>query len=189
MPLPESDRRLRTRYKVRVPFTLKSAGQDVLGTTRNVSLLGISAYSNSSVPQIQQVQCLLDLPQRPQPLIANGTVIRCEPLVQPHPDGTYEIGVFFKEFPGQGESDLTHFLERVQEDEHSAIQAGYRALKQRLAARKRRKRLAALRKHRRLLKRQRRKRMLEREARRRKTLKVKRGRPPSSKKRTRKKSS
>ena len=197
MPFQDADRRLRTRYKVRVPFTLKTDGQEVRGTTRNVSLLGISAYSNSSVSQIQQVQCLLDLPQRPQPLIANGTVIRCEPLGQPHPDGTYEIGVFFREFPGHGESDLTRFLEQVQDDERSAIQAGYRALKQRLAARKRRKRLAALRKRRRMLKRQRRKRMLEREARLRKMHKVRRGRPPlkkgrpnpHKKKRTRKKPS
>lgn len=189
MPLQDAERRLRTRYKVRVPFTLKADGQEVRGTTRNVSLLGISAYANSSISQVQQVQCLLDLPQRSHPLLAHGTVIRCEPVGQPHPDGTYEIGVFFKEFPGRGELDLTHFLEHVQEDEHSAIQAGYRALKQRLAARKRRKRLAALRKRRRLLKRQRRKRALERQERLRKTRKVKRGRPPSSKKLIRKKSS
>ena len=188
MPSRDSERRLRTRYKVRVPFTLRIDGQEVRGTTRNVSLLGISAYSNSSVSQIQQVQCLLNLPQRPQPLIANGTVIRCAPLEQAHPDGTHEIGVFFKEFQGQGESELTRFLEQVQDDEHSAIQAGYRALKQRLAARKRRKRLAARRKHRRMLKRLRRRRLRERQERLRKSKKVRRGRPPS-KKRSRKKPS
>ena len=186
MPLAGTERRLRTRYKVRVPFTLRIDGQEVQGTTRNISLLGISAYSNSSVSQIQPVECLLDLPPHSRPLIANGTVIRCEPLEQSHPDGTHEIGVFFKEFQGQGEADLTRFLEGVLDDERSAIQAGYRALKQRLAARKRRKRLAALRKRRRMLKRQRRKRMLERQKRLRKSGKIKRGRPPS-KKRSRKK--
>ena len=188
MPLATAERRLRTRYKVRVPFTVRGDGQEVRGTTRNISLLGISAYSDSSISQVQPVQCLLNLPDQPQPLVANGTVIRCEPLPQPHPDGAYEIGVFFKEFEDAGEADLARFLEQVQSDERSAIQAGYRALKQRLAARKRRKRLAALRKRRRMLKRLRRKRMLERQKRLRKTQKVRRGRPPSStKKRSRKK--
>ncbi|MBI3322817.1 MAG: PilZ domain-containing protein [Candidatus Omnitrophica bacterium] len=188
MPFPGTERRLRTRYKVRVPFTLKSNGAEVHGKTRNISLLGISAYSDSSVSQVQPVQCLLDLPQRSQPLIANGTVIRCEPLSQAHPDGGYEIGVFFKEFEGQGETDLTRFLEGVLDEERSAIRAGYRALKQRLAARKRRKKAEALRKRKRMLKRRRRKRQLERQKLLRKSGKVRRGRPPS-KKRARKKSS
>lgn len=181
MPLLSDDRRLRARYKVRVPFTLKNDGGEVDGTTRNVSLLGISAYSKSSVPQTQSVQCLLNLPQRSQPLVASGTVIRCEALPQPHPDGTYEIGVFFKEFEGAGEIDLTRFLEQVQSDEHSAIQAGYQALKQRLEARKRRKRLAALRKRRRMEKRLRRKRAQERKKKLRAAKKGKPGRPPSKK--------
>ncbi|MBI3323517.1 MAG: PilZ domain-containing protein [Candidatus Omnitrophica bacterium] len=186
MALSADDRRLRTRYKARVPFTLRGDGQEVSGTTRNISLLGISAYSHSAVSQIQAVRCLLDLPQRPQPLVAHGTVIRCEPLEQPHLDGAYEIGIFFKEFEGGGEAELSRFLRRLQEDELSAIQAGYRALKQRLAARKRRKRLAALRKRRRMLKRLRRRRALERQKRLRQLKKPRRGRPPS-KKRSRKK--
>ena len=179
MPVSEADRRLRTRYKVRVPFTLRTDGQEVRGTTRNISLLGASAYSDSPVSRVQAVECLLELPQNPQPLVASGTVIRCQPLEQPHPDGAYEIGVFFKEFRAQGESELVRFLKQIVDDEQAAIQAGYRALKQRLAARKRRKRLAALRKHRRMLKRLRRKRMLERQKRLRK--KGRRGRPPSKK--------
>lgn len=185
--LSAGDRRLRTRYKTRLPFTLRSDGQEVSGTTRNISLLGISAYSHSPVSQIQLVRCLLELPQHPQPLVAHGTVIRCEPLEQPHPDGTHEIGIFFKEFEGTGEADLSRFLQELQDEERAAIQAGYRALKQRLAARKRRKRLAALRKRRRMLKRLRRKRALERQKRLRKAGKVRRGRPPL-KKRSRKKS-
>lgn len=186
MALLAADRRLRTRYKARLPFTLRGDGEEVSGTTRNISLLGISAYSRSSVSQIQPVRCLLDLPQHPQPLVAQGTVIRCEPLEQPHPDGTHEIGIFFKEFEGTGEADLSRFLRKLQEDERSAIQAGYRALKQRLAARKRRKRLAALRKRRRMLKRLRRKRALERRKKLQQARKRRRGRPPS-KKRPRKK--
>ncbi len=184
MPVSEADRRLRTRYKVRVPLTLRGDGEEVRGTSRNISLLGVSAYSNSPVSRVQPVQCLLELPEHAQPLVASGTVIRCEPLDQPHPDGTYEIGVFFKGFQAQGESELIRFLGQIVDDEQAAIQAGYRALKQRLAARKRRKRLAAARKHRRLLKRLRRKRMRERQKRLRK--KGRRGRPPSKKGRRKK---
>lgn len=153
MPVRGSDRRLRARYKVQVPFLLKSNGHEVRGTTRNISLLGISAHSDSSVSQVQPVQCLLTLPEMARPLVANGTVIRCEPLSQPTPEGSHEIGVFFKAFEGSGETDLFRFLNRVLQEEQSAIQAGYRALKQRIAARKRRKKLEALEKRRRKLKR------------------------------------
>ncbi len=147
---------MRARYKVQVPFLLKSNGQEVRGTTRNISLLGISALSESSVSQVQPVQCLLDLPNVPQPLIAHGTVIRCEPVSRKLPEGSHEIGVFFKEFEGTGETDLTRFLTQVLQDEQSAIQAGYRALKQRVADRKKRKRMEALEKRKRKLKRLRR---------------------------------
>lgn len=151
MPFP--DRRMRARYKVQVPFVLKGDGQEVRGTTRNISLLGISAYSESPVSQVQPVQCLLTLPDFQQPLVAHGTVIRCEPLPQSIPEGSHEIGVFFKEFQGTGETDLSRFLSHVLQEEQSAIQAGYRALKQRVAARKKRKKREALEKRRRKLKR------------------------------------
>jgi len=156
MPFGASDRRMRSRYKVQVSFLLKSNGQEVRGTTRNISLLGISALSDSPVSQVQPVQCLLDLPDSERPLVAHGTVIRCEPLSQKLPEGSQEIGVFFKEFEGTGETDLTRFLTHVLQEERSAIQAGYRALKQRVAARKRKKRLEALEKRKRKLKRLRR---------------------------------
>ena len=156
MRLDSSERRMRARYKVQVPFLLKSNGQETRGTTRNISLLGISAFSDSPLSQVQPVQCLLDLPDSQHPLVANGTVIRCEPLSQKLPEGSHEIGVFFKEFEGTGETDLTRFLSRVLQDEQSAIQAGYRALKQRMAARKKKKRMEALEKRKRKLKRLRR---------------------------------
>lgn len=153
------DRRLRARYKVRVPFVLQSNGPEVPGMTRNVSLLGISAYSNMPISGVQPVQCLLNLPDRSKPLVAYGTVIRCEPLREPHPDGTHEVGVFFKEFEASGENELLTFLRGVLQEEQSAIRAGYKALKERLAARRRRKRLEDGRKQRRRLERLRRKRL------------------------------
>ena len=80
-----------------------------------------------------------------------------QPLPQTLPEGSHEIGVFFKEFEGTGETDLTRFLNEVLHQEQNAIQAGYRALKQRVAARRKKKRLEALEKRRRKLKRMRRK--------------------------------
>ena len=159
MAFKGADRRIRTRYKVRVPFVLKGNGEEVHGTTRNLSLLGISAYSDSSISQVQRVQCALNLPNSPAPLVAHGTVIRCEPMDQPNPDGSHEIGVFFKEFEGTGEFDLSKFLRQVSQDERSAIQAGYRALKQRVAARVRRKRLETLERRKRKLQRLRKRRL------------------------------
>ena len=143
------ERRLRTRYRVRVPFTLKGANQPVRGATRNISLLGISAYAESSLPQVQPVQCLLDLPSKPEPLSVDGTVIRCTPSQTPHPDGPYEIGVFFKDFQGTAESELMTFLIQVADQEQEAIRDGYKELKQRMAARKRKKRTEELRKQKR----------------------------------------
>lgn len=109
--------------------------------TRNVSLLGISAYSKSGVEGAQPVHCLLNLPNRSQPIVAHGTVIRCEPMSEPHADGSHELGVFFKEFEGTDEEDLSRFLQQVLQEEQSAIQAGYKALKQRLTARRRRRKM------------------------------------------------
>lgn len=160
MPFRGVDRRMRARYKVRVPFVLRSNGHEVRGTTRNISLLGISACTDSPLQQVQAVQCLLNLPEGSRPLVANGTVIRCEPLPQPGGEGSHEIGVFFKEFEGTGESELSRFLTRVSQQEQSAIRAGYRALRQKAADRKRRRRLEALERRRRKLKRLRRKRRL-----------------------------
>lgn len=153
MPFGGSDRRMRARYKVQVPFLLKNNGQEIRGITRNISLLGISANSNSSISQVEPVQCLLTLPDYNQPLVAHGTVIRCEPLPQSSKEETHEIGVFFKEFQGTGEADLSKFLRNVLQEEQDAIQAGYRALKQRVAARKKRKKKEALEKKKRKLQR------------------------------------
>lgn len=144
------DRRLRTRYRVRVPFLLRTDDVErTAGFTRNISLLGISGYARCPIAQLQAVQCLLEIPEAKRPLRAEGTVIRCELLPNAHPDGPYEVGVFFKSFPGRSEQTLSRFLERVAAEEQSAIRTGYQALKRRLAARKRRKRLEALRKKRR----------------------------------------
>ena len=87
----------------------------------------------------QSVHCLLNLPNRSQPVVAHGTVIRCEPLSEPHADGSHELGVFFKEFEGTDEQDLSRFLQQVLQEEQSAVRAGYKALKQRLSARRRRR--------------------------------------------------
>lgn len=147
------DRRLRTRSRIRLPFLLKNDGQQVRGITRNLSLLGISAYTEGPLSLVQPVQCLLELPQHPQPTVANGTVIRCETLSEPNPDGPYEMGIFFKEFEGNGESTLARFLEDMTHQEQAAIKAGYRVLQQRIAARRRRKRLELLKKKRRKIER------------------------------------
>jgi len=144
-----AERRLRTRYRVRVPFVLKGADSQVRGTTRNISLLGISAYAESPLNQVQPVQCLLRIPSKAEPLAVQGTVIRCQPLEAPHADGPYEIGVFFKEFQGDAETELIKFLNQVVTEEQNAIKEGYRELKQRLTARRRRKRTEAARKPRR----------------------------------------
>ena len=80
-------------------------------------------------------------------------MIRCEPLGTSVSEGSHEIGVFFKEFEGTGESALSKFLIQVLKEEQTAIQAGYKALKQRVAARKKKKKLEALEKRKRKLKR------------------------------------
>ncbi|MBI3318446.1 MAG: PilZ domain-containing protein [Candidatus Omnitrophica bacterium] len=162
MPFRGPERRLRARFRVRLPFVLRSDGQQIRGATRNVSLLGISAYGEGPLNQVQAVQCVLELPAGNNPVVANGTVIRCRPLQEAHPDGSYELGVFFKEFQQQGETALSKFLDRVSLDEREAIQEGYRALKQRLADRKRRKRLKERRKQLRRQRRLRKRRILRR---------------------------
>ncbi len=158
MPLGGPDRRLRTRFRVKLPFLLKGADKDVEGITRNVSLLGVSSYTKGPLPQGQPAQCILELPSESQPVVANGTIIHCEPLAQPLAGSSHEIGIFFKEFESAGESTLARFLEQISRKEESALRAGYQVLKQKLAARKRRKRLEAARKRRRRLARLRRKR-------------------------------
>ncbi len=144
------DRRLRARFRARLPFVLKGNGNEVRGITRNVSLLGISAYTQGSILRGQPVQCLLELPSQPQsPLIARGTVIRCEPTSSEQSDGDHEVGVFFRLFEEEGEATLSKYLRHIAQEEQQTIQAGYRVLKKRLAARRNRKRLEELRKKRR----------------------------------------
>ncbi|MBI3615975.1 MAG: PilZ domain-containing protein [Candidatus Omnitrophica bacterium] len=181
------DRRLRARFRAHLPLLLKGASQEVEGTTRNVSLLGVSAYAKGPLPQAEPVQCILELPSESKPIIATGTIIHCEALTQPLPEGSHEVGVFFKEFQEPGESTLAKFLEQISHKEESALKAGYQALKQKLAARKRRKQLEALRKRRRRLARLRRRR--QRLAREKKRLAAKRLAKKKSKRRAKKKSS
>lgn len=140
------ERRGRIRYRARLSFILKSNGQEVRGITRNVSLLGFAAHTDGSMSQAQPVECLLAIPRRREPLLIRGTITRCEALAQPHPDGPYETGVFFKEFEEKGETLLVKYLERSAQHEEAAIKAGYRAFRQKIRARRRRKRLEELRK-------------------------------------------
>lgn len=149
MALKELDRRLRTRFRIRLPFVLKINSQEVRGFTRNLSLLGISAYTRQSISPVEAVQCFLELPKEAHPVVATGTVIRCQPLSEAHPDGSYEMGVFFKGFQANGEAAVARFLSRIEREEQAQIKAGFEALKKRLAARKRRKKLEILRKKRR----------------------------------------
>ena len=158
MPFGGPDRRLRTRFRVKLPFLLKGAEKEVEGITRNVSLLGVSSYTKGPLPQGQPVQCILELPSESEPVTANGTIIHCEAMTHPSAEGTHEVGIFFKEFEDAGESTLACCLEQISKKEESALRVGYQVLKQKVAARKRRKRLEALRKRRRRLARLRRKR-------------------------------
>jgi len=144
-----SERRLRTRFRVHLPFILKSNDKEIQGTTRNISMLGISAYTHSPLGVSQLVHCFLKLPQASQPVVAGVTVVYCEPLPEAHPDGSYETGLFFKEFQDKGESTLAGFLEQVRRNEQKAIQAGYVVFQKRLADRRKRKRLKTLEKSRR----------------------------------------
>lgn len=143
------DRRHRTRYRVRISFVLKSGEKEVRGITRNVSLLGISAYSDSPIDAALPVQCTLNLSESYGPLVVHGTIIRCEPLSQPIPDGNCEVGVFFKDFQGRGETILDEYLQKVGHQEEDAIKAGYLLLKQRQIARRKKKRIETIKKKRR----------------------------------------
>lgn len=159
MPFQGAERRLRARYRVRVPFVVKSSTEQIRGTTRNISLLGISAYADHPLPAVQPVQCYLELPRISRPIIANGTVIRCESLSEPHPDGPYELGIFFKGFQKPGETTLARFLHQIERQEQAEIKVGYLALKKRLAQRRRRKQMEELRRRRRRQERLRRRRL------------------------------
>jgi hypothetical protein len=173
------ERRLRTRFRVRLPFVLQSNSQQVEGTTVNLSLLGISAYTQGPLNREQQVTCLIRLPEQSHPITVNGTVIRCDPLSHPHPDGSYQTGVFFKQFTEpSAEATLTRFLNRKAQEEQEALKAGYQALRQKMAERRRRRRLEAARKRRMKLKRLRRRRKRLAELRRKKRMHRRRGRPP-----------
>lgn len=135
-----AERRGRTRYRIRIPFTLKGNGDPVQGTTRNISLLGISAYSKGPVDQVRPVDCCLEIPASSgRQVIARGTVTRCHPMAHPNPDGSFEIGVFFREFRLEDEKTLTHYLESVSSKEQAEIATAYKELKKKLADRKRRK--------------------------------------------------
>ena len=151
------ERRLRTRFRVRFPLTLKNGSIQIQGMTRNVSLLGVSAYADGSLPQAQSVHCMMELPSESKTVAATGTVVHCEPLSQPHPDGSFEIGIFFQDFEERGESTLARYLEHISDKEETALKAGYRAFKKKIAARKRRKQLEAVKKRRRKQPRQRKK--------------------------------
>ena len=174
-----AERRLRSRFRVRLPFTLQSNGQEIEGTTVNISLLGISGYTSGPLTREQSVTCLLRLPEQQQPLVVHGTVIRCEQLPEPHPDGSCQTGVFFKQFPEpSAEAVLTRFLNRKAQEQQEALKAGYKALRQKLAERRRRKRTEAALKRRMRLKRLLRRRRRLAELKRKKLHPRRRGRPP-----------
>jgi len=145
------DRRLRTRFRIELPFTLKNGGQSISGRSRNVSILGISAYTSASLPQAQSVQCLLEIPGESKPIVVNGTIIRCHLLDSPTPEGSYEVGVFFKEFQDSGEAILSEYLRQIESKEEAALKAGYKALKRKVVERQRRKRAERFQKQRRRL--------------------------------------
>jgi hypothetical protein len=165
-----------------MPFTLKNDGEEIQGMTRNVSLLGISAYSQTGIDQVQEVECHLQIPETSREIIANGTVTRCHPLQEPHPDGPFEVGVFFKSFEPKGELNLVEYLKAVSDKEQAEITVAYRELKKKLAARKRRKKTELLRKKKRRAERLRKRRLrLAAIARRKKSGGKKRGRKPKKK--------
>lgn len=101
------------------------------------------------MPASQPVECHLNLAGSTEAIVAVGTIIRCDPALQPNSDGAYEVGVFFKQFQGNGESILSEFLQQIGTQEEDAIKSGYILLKQKQVARKKKKRLEAIRKRRR----------------------------------------
>ncbi len=151
MKVRSRERRGKIRFRVRLPFTLRSNGLEIHGATRNLSLLGIAGYSHTSLALGQAVDCQVEIPKALTPITAHGTIVRCDPLTEPNPDGTHELGVFFRTFDPNQETLLTRYLRKLSRAEESAIQAGYRAFQEKLKARRRRKRLEALQKKRRAL--------------------------------------
>jgi hypothetical protein len=140
------DRRLRRRQDARIPFVLSTEqGDEAHGFTRNVSLLGISGYTHAPFKEAQPVRCRLNIPGDPQPIVAHGAVIYCRPLSQPHPEGTYGIGVFFREFEGSGEAKLSTHLQELRQKEQAQLEAAYQDYKRHMAAKKRERWLRKLR--------------------------------------------
>ena len=181
------ERRLRARFRARLSFVLKSNGTEFRGTTRNVSLLGISAYMGESLSPGQSVQCVLELPSSmDSPIVVQGTVIRSERSSFQQPEGDHEVGVFFREFQEKGEGILLRYLRQIAREEQETVKKGYRVLRERIAARKKRKHLEALMKKKRRVERlRRRKKRLARQKKldqQRRLKRIRRGRKPSAKK-------
>jgi len=122
-------------------------GEDQISTqTENISFLGTYVQVQKEVPVGTPTSVTLDLPPAGAGgnVQCEGIVVRCEGL-RP---GTYGIGIFFKEFLGDGEAKLGKLIDELLAKQNEEAQR-YFAERERIRKERMKKRLAEKRKKRR----------------------------------------
>ncbi len=104
-----ADRRRAPRFQADLPVTLSGRDVDASARLKDISALGLCCQFPEAVPEMTLVQVRLDLAKE-QDFLAEGAVVRCEPIPGGKGDPRYEVAVFFTNIDKDSRKCLDAYL-------------------------------------------------------------------------------
>jgi len=140
------ERRRRQRVDTALPIRIKYSREEILGQTKNISVLGTYLEADKEIPIGTTLDIKIRIPETGQRQAGKSREIRCAGIAfrseaqsgSLEPKSQYGIGIFFRSFSGNGEKDLSKYIDYTlsEEKKMGKIYMRKRKRKQRQSKRK-----------------------------------------------------
>ncbi|MBL7092125.1 MAG: PilZ domain-containing protein [Candidatus Omnitrophica bacterium] len=118
------ERRRRQRVDIALPIRIKYSREEILGRTKNISVLGTYLEADKEIPIGTTLDIKIRIPETGQrqagksrEIRCAGIAFRCQPGASSEPENQYGIGIFFRSFSERGEKNLSKYIDYTLSEE------------------------------------------------------------------------
>lgn len=100
------------RVSISLPIQIEYNKEKIPAKTKNISMLGTYLESEKEVPRGTALKVKIGVPEDKK-IKCSGIAFRCQPTGSLGSKNQYGIGIFFRSFLGQGEKDLSNYIDCI----------------------------------------------------------------------------
>lgn len=110
------EKRRRRRIDVALPIKIAYNNQRITSETKNISVLGTYLETEQTIPVGEALEITIKIAKN-KLIICQGIVFRCQAIPLAQAKVEYGIGIFFRSFAKNGETDLSGYIEYMLQEE------------------------------------------------------------------------